>query len=170
VNSALRQACLAASLVLLAGQAGGAPFDDDTSPVDVMMPDPPPGPPNLSKLVEFYVSPTNNRYSIDSSSIVIVEKFGVRFIQVITSQSGVRNVSLEAFRCNRSERKLLAIGRLDDSWAPTRNTDWQPVRERDPARPRQQQLYESMCSGGVPLERVDRMMERLTAPPPKPGP
>ena len=162
----LCRAWLAVCLIALAAAPARAALLDETpEPIEVTMPDPPPKPPDFDKLVEYTVSSTRNRYALDPASIAIVEQFAVRFTVVITSQSGVRNVSHEAFRCDRLEYKLLAIGRLDGTWVPTRSAGWQPVRKNDPAHPAQMQLYAALCSGGIATPKVDRVIERLTTPP-----
>ncbi len=135
----------------------------DPSPaleVDASIPLPPhPGP---RTGVEFYVSaPTGARFAVDPDSLILQEGRLVRFTLIVTSRSGVRNVSHEAIRCAQGQRKLLAIG-IDGRWSETRSPAWQPVNVQTEINRGHAELMSRFCSGGLLTGRVaNALIERL---------
>lgn len=146
-------ALLAAALVACALPARALLLDDDEPPqgADVTFPDPPPPAPDFARLVPFTVdSPTRNQFGFDPASLVVVDKTAMRYTLVITSPSGVHNVTHEAFRCNTGERRMLAIGRTDGSWAPVSGDEWTSIKgPAANARPWYGTLFRAMCDSGI---------------------
>ena len=86
--------------------------------------------PKKESLVSFYVSPTSdNRSYVDVSSVSVGEDGVVRYVLVIETAGGARNVSFEGMRCQTRQRRLYASGRLDGSWSKARKNEWEMVRE-----------------------------------------
>lgn len=128
--------------------------------VDASIPLPPhPGP---QAGVEFYVSrPTATRFAIDPDSLILQEGRLVRFTLIVTSRSGVRNVSHEAIRCAQGQRKLLAIG-IAGRWSETRSPAWQPVNIHTEINRGHAELMSIWCAGGQLTGRnANALLERL---------
>jgi len=81
---------------------GGKPFKE----VEVALP----ALPQEADLIPFEFGPTSTtmKFAVDAKSVLVGADGAVRFTVVITSPSGVRNVSFEALRCDTFERKLYA--------------------------------------------------------------
>ena len=120
-----------------------------------------------ASMIEFYVSPTTtNRFAIDASSIAVDQGRMVRFALLVTSRSGARNVSYEAIRCDRRERKLLAIGRTDGSWSISADNPWRPIAVNDSVNRQHLELFNRLCAGGaVAAQKPQALRERLLETP-----
>ena len=98
-------------LVLLALIALYAPFatsaNTDDADSDALKAESPvvlPAPAQKSNLLSFYVSPTTTLdFAVDAKSVSVTEEGIVRFVLVITSQSGASNISYEGIRCSTGE-------------------------------------------------------------------
>ena len=139
---------------------------DEKPAVEPMLPATLPVPSSQS-LIEFYVSPTTtNRFAIDSATLAIDQERLVRYALVVTSRSGARNVSYEALRCDRGDRRLLAVGRADGSWALLADSTWRPINGGDAVNRQHLELYSRLCSGGAAAAtRPDRLIALLRAEP-----
>lgn len=85
--------------------------------------------PNTRNLIEFDAgAASRNRHFIDGSTLSVGEDGVVRYAVVVKTQGGATNVSFEGIRCGVKLRKLYAFGRSDESWAKSRNPEWQPIR------------------------------------------
>jgi hypothetical protein len=149
--TSLASALLGAVLAALVPSAAGAQslFRDPEPRIEATLPDPWPSVPPAEKTVGFYVSPTTtNRFAVDPKSIAIDGGKVVRFTLLITSASGVRNVSYEALACDRAEQRLLAIARADGSWSVLRNSSWRPLNLDDTVNRHMPELYRRLCEGG----------------------
>lgn len=118
-------------------------------------------------MIEFYVSPTTtNRFAIDASSIAVEQSRLVRFALLVTSRSGARNVSYEAMRCDRRERKLLALGRADGSWSMLADSPWRPITAHDSVNRHHLELFNRLCAGGAAAaQKPQALRERLLETP-----
>lgn len=161
-------AASALAAVLLATAAGwllpASPAHAEERP-DVALPAQMPSAADSAGLHEFYVSPTTtNRFAVDLPSLAVDENRIVRLMLVVTSRSGVRNVSYDAIDCDRHEYRLLAIGRADGGWAPVRESRWRPVRGQGTMNTQYAVLFERLCEGGKAAE-AGKLRQRLTRPP-----
>lgn len=135
------------------------PFGREFSQQEAVLPDPMPGVPPPEKTLEFYVSPTTtNRFAVDPASFGIDGRTVVRFMLIVTSSSGVRNVSYEAFRCDSAEQRLLAIARLDGTWSILKNSAWEPLDRASRNRQRPE-LYSRLCEGSAVAGRTPEKLE-----------
>jgi hypothetical protein len=90
-----------------------------------------PAAPKDENLVPFYVSGiANNQYAIDQSTLDIGKDGVVRYVLVIKTPSGAKNVSYEGIRCESRQRKIYATGRDDGSWAQMLKPQWQAIAGR----------------------------------------
>jgi hypothetical protein len=131
----------------------------DVSHQEAVLPDPMPSVPPPEKTLDFYVSPTTpNRFAVDPASFGIDGRTVVRFMLIVTSSSGVRNVSYEAFRCDSGEQRLLAIANLDGTWSIVQNSVWQPL-ERATRNRQRPELYSRLCEGSAVAGRTPEQLE-----------
>jgi len=118
--------------------------------------------PRKELLTPFYVSAaTNNDFFIDGSTLSVGEDGVVRYVLVIQTAGGARNVSYEGMRCLTRERRIYASGRLDGSWSAARNNEW--VRIHDAAANRQYAalFLEYFCPGGVIVRNAEEARNAL---------
>jgi hypothetical protein len=133
--------------------------------IDTSFPDPAPAAPNPARLIDIDVgSASPTRYAIDESSLLLSDWKIARFAMVITSASGVRNVSFEAIRCDRPERKLLAIGRPDGSWHPVANPEWVEIGTPRANIPGLKPVYLALCTGGGLVKDVRQGLADMNKP------
>lgn len=85
--------------------------------------------PNTRNLIEFDAgAASRNRHFVDGSTLSVGEDGVIRYAIVVKTQGGATNVSFEGIRCGAKMRKFYAFGRGDESWAKSRNSEWQPIR------------------------------------------
>ena len=79
----------------------------------------------------------------------------VRYVMVVLSPQGGRNVTYEGMRCESRERRGYASGRLDGSWSKARKNEW--VRIQDAAANRQHAalFLEYFCPFGIIVRDAD---------------
>ncbi len=140
--------------------AGAQSLFRESTGQEPVLPDPMPKVPPPGEALEFYVSPTTtNRFAVDPASFGIDGETVVRFTLIVTSSTGVRNVSYEALRCDSAEQILLAIARVDGTWSILKNPRWERL-DREGARNRHRpELYSRLCQGSVVFAKTP---ERLT--------
>lgn len=138
----------------------------EQAPDDVAWPDPMPSSTDFRQLIGFdYQARNPNRFAIDRDSISLPGPKAIRFILVITSPQGARNVSMLAIRCNTADRKLLATGRDDGGWNRPRGSaaEWRKVGSFAASQPWIRNLYESMCEKGLALNSPSMIADALNA-------
>jgi hypothetical protein len=164
---------LALAALALIGVAAGAPPTADAQSVlgrepsgqEAVLPDPMPQVPPPEKTLQFYVSPTTtNRFAIDPASFGIDGQTVVRFTLIVTSATGVRNVSYEALRCDSAEQKLLAVARVDGTWSVVRNARWQRLDRNTASNRHRPELYSRLCEGSVVAAKTpEKLATRVRA-------
>lgn len=86
--------------------------------------------PKERNLVSFYVSAaTSNRFYIDASTLSVGSDGVVRYVLLVLSPEGGRNVTFEGMRCESRERRIYASGRLDGSWSKARKNEWVRIQD-----------------------------------------
>lgn len=125
-----------------------------------------PSPPIEDGLREFYVSAVaENRFYIDTSTLSVGADGVVRYVLVVLTQGGARNVSFEGIRCETREWRLYASGRADGSWSKARSEKWSPVREAAVNRHRAVLFLDYFCPGGVIVRNVGELRSVFKRPP-----
>lgn len=113
-------------------------------------------------LLPFYVSAaTDNDFFVDASSLTVGPDGVVRYVLVIQSAGGVRNVSFEGLRCETRERRVYAFGRLDGTWSKSRNENWQRIRDVPANRHHAALFYDYFCPGGAIVAGADEARDAL---------
>lgn len=89
-----------------------------------------PAAPKEDNLVPFYVSAaTSNRFFIDASTLSLGGDGVVRYVLLVLSPEGGRNVTFEGMRCESRERRIYASGRMDGSWSKARKNEWVRIQD-----------------------------------------
>lgn len=136
---------------LLALQLGAATATDDeaTAPWQEQAVELPSAP-RQEDLLPFVVSAaTGNRFFVDARSLRVDGDGVVRYVLVVETPGGARNVSFEGMRCETRERRIYASGRADGSWSPSRNRGWERIREAVANRHHAALFTEYFCPIGV---------------------
>jgi len=149
----------------LTPNAGAASFfadeDPDAKPWqegDVALP----APPREESLLPLYVSATTqNRFFVDAASLSVAGDGVVRFVLVVLSGEGGRNVSFEGMRCETKERRIYAVGRADGSWSKARSGDWSRIRDAVANRHYATLFLEYFCPGGVVVQTAAEAVDAL---------
>lgn len=143
-------------------QAQPAEVRDDT----LGLPDPMVAPPRTADLVGFEVnSVTRHRFAIDPQSLRPAGRRFVRVTLVVTSSSGVSNVSYEAFDCERATHKLLALGATDGAWRAVADAPWLAAQGSDRVLRQHLVVLRAVCAGGAIAGDTASIVRRLISPP-----
>lgn len=162
----LSQPVLADLPAILSPSMGtGYSFDDeyDKKPWQEVEAQLPPAPREES-LIPFYVSPTaQGAFGIDGSTISVGADGVVRYVLVVVTQGGARNVSYEGLRCDTRERRLYAFGRPDGSWSKARSNQWVLVENKTVNRHHAALSREYFCPGGIAIRTAQEGVAALKA-------
>lgn len=93
-------------------------------------------------------------YYIDLSSLTRKADNVVRYLVVVRSVTGARNVLFEGLRCDTGEYKTYAFGDSSGRLRPVAAPRWRPVMAGDAFRYRHELLTVWLCDG--PLARAPR--------------
>lgn len=108
---------------------------------------------------------TAHRFLVDPGSISIGEDGVVRYILVIRTAGGAKNVTFEGMRCETREQKTYAIGQADGTWARARDPQWRRVEYREINRHHGVLYRDFFCRGKFPAGSVKEIVSRLRYPP-----
>lgn len=92
---------------------------------------------------------SSNRFFVDARSLRVDDDGVVRYVLLVETAEGARNLTFEGMRCETRERRLYASGRGDASWSPSRNRAWQPIRDAVANRHYAALFSEYFCPVGV---------------------
>ncbi len=111
---------------------------------------------NEKALVELPVDRRGSpfRYYMDLSALRRKEDNVVRYLVVVRSPTGARNVLYEGLRCDTGEYKTYAFGDASGRLRPLPAPHWRPVSAGDAFRYRHELLTVWLCEG--PLARPTR--------------
>lgn len=121
-----------------------------------------PPPPQEKYLLPFYVSAVNsNSFRVDSSSLSVGSDGVIRYVLVVETSGGARNVSFEGLRCSTAERRLYAVGRSDGAWIKARASAWSRVSGGSVNAHHAALFRDYFCPGGVPLRNAEEGVAAL---------
>lgn len=121
-----------------------------------------PAAPREENLLSFYVSAaTSNRFFIDGSTLSVGSDGVVRYVLVVMSAEGGRNVTFEGMRCEARERRIYASGRLDGTWVKTRKNEWVRIQEAYANRHHAALFLDYFCPVGVIVRNADEARAAL---------
>lgn len=120
--------------------------------------------PKAEDFVEFYTGPTaTNRYFIDTSSVSLVDDNVVRYVLLVQTAGGVKNISYEGMRCQTRERRLYATGREEGVWSKARRSEWLLIQNTSSYRHQAELFYSYFCRPGEVQPTVKQMVAALKA-------
>ena len=166
--------CVPATILVLAvasmlGGCGGFgsqtrapdPFEDDTKTwqeIAVTLP----APPAAANMLGFDTSaPTGLLFAIDGKTLAVGADGVVRYTLVVTSSSGVKNISYEGIRCDTYEHKLYALGHDDGTWSQARRSEWARISNAGANRAQAALAKDYLCSGKVVAGTADTIARRI---------
>jgi hypothetical protein len=118
--------------------------------------------PKQENLLPFYVSAaTSNRFFIDGSTLDVGSDGVVRYVLVVLSAEGGRNVTFEGMRCEARERRIYASGRLDGTWSKARKNEWVRIQDAYANRHHAALFLDYFCPVGVIVRNVDEARAAL---------
>lgn len=108
-----------------------------------------PAAPKQETLLPFYVSAaTENRFFIDGATLSVGSDGVVRYVLLVLTPQGTRNVTYEGMRCETRERRIYASGRLDGSWSKARKNEWVRIQDAYANRQHAALFLEYFCPIG----------------------
>jgi hypothetical protein len=108
-----------------------------------------PAAPKQETLLPFYVSAaTENRFFIDGATLSVGSDGVVRYVLLVLTPQGVRNVTYEGMRCLTRERRIYASGRQDGSWSKARKNEWVRIQDAYANRQHAALFLEYFCPVG----------------------
>jgi hypothetical protein len=118
--------------------------------------------PKDENLVSFYMgAATPHQYFMDKSSLSVGKDGVVRYIVVIKTASGTKNVNFEGMRCDAAEQKLYAFGKADGSWMQARAPKWHPIRFSGANNYQGVLYHDFLCFQGKPMKTGEDIAQLL---------
>ncbi|MBS1143514.1 MAG: hypothetical protein H6R14_920 [Proteobacteria bacterium] len=160
--SLLRRASFAFVTLFLSASAS-AEFDDDYEnkqwqEIEVQLP----AAPRQETLLPFYVSAaTENRFFIDGATLSVGSDGVVRYVLVVLTPQGVRNVTYEGMRCEARERRIYASGRGDGTWSKARKNEWVRIQDAYANRQHAALFLEYFCPIGNIVQDAEEARNAL---------
>lgn len=108
---------------------------------------------------------TAHRFFVDPGSISIGEDGVLRYIMVVRTAGGAKNVTFEGMRCETREQKTYAIGQRDGTWARARDPQWRRIEYREINRHHGVLYRDFFCSGKFVAGSAKDIVSRLRYPP-----
>lgn len=123
-----------------------------------------PAAPRDETLQSFYVSAaSDNQFLIDLATLTVGKDGVVRYVLLIKTPYGGRNVTFEGIRCETRERRIYASGRRDGAWSVSRNKDWLRIQEADVNRQHAALFLDYFCPGGRVVQNAAEANSALRA-------
>jgi len=121
-----------------------------------------PAAPKQESMLPFFVSAASrNEFFVDSASLSVGADGVVRYVLLVETPGGARNVTYEGIRCETRERRIYASGRRDGVWSKSRNNNWERIRDVAPARQHAALFLDYFCPGGLIVRDVAEVLDAL---------
>ncbi|WP_230976869.1 CNP1-like family protein [Pseudothauera rhizosphaerae] len=118
--------------------------------------------PQESSLRQFFVSSASpNQFFVDEQTLTVGGDGVVRYVLVVRTRGGARNVTFEGIRCATGERRLYASGHSDGSWAKARDSRWEPISFNTYNRPQAALAQDCFCDGPAAARNTAEVLRRL---------
>jgi hypothetical protein len=118
--------------------------------------------PKAEHLLPFVVSAaTSNRFFVDSRSLNVDGDGVVRYVLVIETAGGARNVTFEGMRCETRERRIYASGRQGGEWSKSRKKEWVRIQDAYANRQHAALFLEYFCPFGNSVRSVAEARDAL---------
>ena len=163
MKKAMQQKFRLLLLSLFVSVSAYADFDEDYAlktwqEIEVQLP----SAPRPESLQSFYVgAATDNRFLIDLSSLSVGSDGVVRYVLLVLTPGGARNVTFEGMRCETGERRIYASGRSDGAWSKSRNNDWMPIKKEGSNRYHAALYFDYFCPDGIIVQSVKDAKDAL---------
>jgi len=110
----------------------------------------------------FFVSAAaSNKFLVDPASLSVGSDGVVRYVLLVETPGGARNMTYEGVRCLTREKRIYASGRRDGSWSLSRNEAWEKIRDIAPNRQHAALFLDYFCPGGVIARNPDEVRDAL---------
>ena len=124
----------------------------------------PPAPATADLLPFDLRNSTDLKAAVDRRSLAVGTDGVVRYVLVLTSARGVRNVSFEGIRCDPAEWKMYAIGREDNTWSAVRDPEWRAAEQKAWNAIRFTLAKDYLCeASGLPSRDASVIIRRIKA-------
>ncbi|MCL2636316.1 MAG: CNP1-like family protein [Betaproteobacteria bacterium] len=151
-------------LVCVAGWAAAADDEDDAylpkawKELDIALPPPP----VEGNLLPIYLNEVaRNTFLVDTESLRVDADGVVRYVLVVLTPGGARNITYEGMRCETREWRVYASGRSDGGWSKARRVEWLPVRDEYVNRYHAALFLDYFCVGGIIVDNADAARKAL---------
>ena len=111
---------------------------------------------------------TDLKAALDGRSLAVGKDGVVRYVLVLTSPRGVRNVSYEGIRCDPAEWKMYAVGREDGTWSQLPDPEWRVAEQQAWNSIRFTLAKDYVCEAtGLPARDAATIVRRIKSSVPK---
>ena len=126
--------------------------------VEVKIPNAPPS----KQLKPFFVSVnTSLTFALDAESIELGKDDVMRYIIVITSPSGAKQVSYEGIRCEKHEWRLYGNLQSDGQWRRHPGSKWQLIMPNSYNRYHSALVKDAFCENSIPRRNIKEIISLL---------
>lgn len=121
-----------------------------------------PAAPNDATLQAFYVSAaSDNQFLIDLATLSVGQDGVIRYVLLVLTPEGGRNVTFEGMRCETRQHRIYASGRRDGSWSRSRNNAWSRIQEAYANRQHAALFVDYFCPGGAIVQDAAEAKQAL---------
>lgn len=159
----LRNSGLALLVTLLGQSPAYADFEEDYEKkqwqeIEIQLP----AAPKQESLLPFYVSAaTDNRFFVDGATLSVGSDGVVRYVLLVLSPHGGRNLTFEGMRCQTRERRIYASGRQDGTWSKARKNEWVRIQDAYANRHHAALYLDYFCPSGLIVRDAAEAREAL---------
>ncbi len=121
-----------------------------------------PAAPKDETLQAFYVSAaSDNQFLIDLATLIVGQDGVIRYVLLVLTPEGGRNVTFEGIRCETRAHRIYASGRRDGSWSRSRNNTWSRIQEAYANRQHAALFVDYFCPGGTIVQDAAEAKDAL---------
>jgi len=118
--------------------------------------------PPSKDLRPFYVSPsTPNTFAIDAKSLTFGKDEVHRYIIVITTPTGAKQITYEGIRCEKGEWRLYASMQSDGKWVKSPSSRWLPIQYNNYNRYHSALYQDAFCESGIARRKTEDILRLL---------
>ncbi len=118
--------------------------------------------PPSKDLKPFYVSATTQlQFALDAPSIAFGKDEVIRYVIVITTPSGAKQVTYEGIRCEKYEWRLYATMQSDGKWSKSANSRWQGIKNTSYNSYHAALVRDAFCDNAIPRRSAQEIIPLL---------
>jgi hypothetical protein len=126
--------------------------------IEVTIPSAPPS----KNLKPFFVSiNTALTFAIDADSLAFGQDDVHRYILVITSPSGAKQISYEGIRCEKYEWRMYGTLTSDEQWRKNPTSKWQLIMPNNYNRYHAALVKDAFCENNTPRRNINEIVQLL---------